>query len=170
VQLLSSGQPHCSPILLTPDNALTVAGICCRLDGLPLAIELAAARIRHLPPQDIYDRLENRLHVLTGGARDLPLRQRTLRTAIEWSYDLLDPAEAALFRWLAVFHNGTALDAAEAISGSQGDPASDTLNQIASLVDKSLLRQVAGIGGTSRFLMLETIRDTLGKNSTRAAS
>ncbi len=75
---------------LTPDNALIVAGICCRLDGLPLAIELAAARVRHIPPHDIYERLENRLHILNHGARDVPLRQRTLRMAIEWSYNLLD--------------------------------------------------------------------------------
>jgi predicted ATPase len=100
VQRAAALQPD---FALTPDNALAVAGICCRLDGLPLAIELAAARIRHLPPQDIYDRLDNRLHVLTRGARDWPRRQRTLRTAIEWSYDLLDPAESALFRRLAVF-------------------------------------------------------------------
>lgn len=144
---------------LTPDNALIVAGICCRLDGLPLAIELAAARVRHIPPQDIYERLENRLHVLTDGARDLPLRQQTLRTAIEWSYDLLDLDEAVLFRRLAVFHNGAALEAVEVIGRSGGDLGTDTLHLIASLVDKSLLRQVEGAGHTPRFHMLETIHE-----------
>jgi predicted ATPase/DNA-binding CsgD family transcriptional regulator len=144
---------------LTPDNALMVAGICCRLDGLPLAIELAAARIRHLPPQDIYERLENRLRLLTQGARDLPLRQRTLRAAIEWSYELLDPDEAALFRRLAVFQSGATLEAVEAIIRSSGDLGTDTLSLIASLVDKSLLRQVESVAQTPRFLMLETIHE-----------
>ena len=156
VQRAAALQPD---FALTPDNALIVAGITCRLDGLPLAIELAAARVRHIPPQDIYERLENRLHILTDGARDLPRRQRTLRTAIEWSYDLLDQDEAALFRRMAVFHNGAAFEAVEVISRASGSRGTDTLNLIASLVDKSLLRQVEGVGQSSRFLMLETIRE-----------
>jgi predicted ATPase/DNA-binding CsgD family transcriptional regulator len=144
---------------LTLDNALMVAGICCRLDGLPLAIELAAARVRHLPPQEIYERLQNRLHILTRGTRDLPVRQRTLRAAIEWSYELLDPDETALFRQLAVFQNGATLEAVEAISRWSGDLGADTLSLMASLVDKSLLRQVEGVDQTPRFVMLETIHE-----------
>ena len=144
---------------LTPDNALSVAGICSRLDGLPLAIELAAARVRHIPPQDIYDRLVNRLHVLTAGARDLPQRQRSLRTAIEWSYGLLEPDEATLFRRLAVFHNGVTLEAGEAVTLPSDAVETDTLSLISSLLDKSLLRQVEGAGQAPRYLMLETIHD-----------
>jgi non-specific serine/threonine protein kinase len=154
VQRAAALQPD---FVLAPENALLVAGICCRLDGLPLAIELAAARVRHISPQAIYELLEQRLHILTGGARDLPPRQRTLRAAIEWSYKLLAPDEAALFRRMAVFHNGATLEAVEAIcreDGSGGDP----LNRLASLVDKSLLRQIEGIDQGPRFFMLETIR------------
>ena len=142
---------------LTPENALTVAGICCRLDGLPLAIELAAARVRHLPPQDIYDRLEKRLPVLTGGARDLPLRQRTLRTAIEWSYDLLSPGERRLFLRLAVFRGGCSLAAAEAVCGE--DLSIEVLDGLASLVDKSLVQRKETPDGEARFVVLEMIHE-----------
>ncbi len=142
---------------LTLDNALIVAGICCRLDGLPLAIELAAARLRHLPPQDIYERLENRLHVLTDGARDLPLRQRTLRTAIEWSYNLLDGAERPLFARLAVFRGGCSLEAVEAVCG--GDLSIEVFDGLASLVDKSLVQHKETSEGEARFVLLEMIHE-----------
>jgi len=153
VQCAAALQPD---FALTPENALIVAGICCRLDGLPLAIELAAARIRHLPPQEIYDRLENRLHLLTGGARDLPLRQHTLRAAIEWSYNLLDSSERLLFARLAIFRSGCSLEAVEAICG---DALSiDIIDGLASLVDKSLVQRKAAPDGEAHFVLLEMIR------------
>ncbi|MGH2557693.1 MAG: ATP-binding protein, partial [Thermomicrobiales bacterium] len=145
---------------LTEANAEAVAEICRRLDGLPLAIELAAARVKVLSPQALLARLTNRLQVLTGGPRDLPVRLQTMRDAIAWSYDLLDVDEQALFRRLAVFTRGFSLDAADFVCGvqesgvrGQGENASpsltpdsllltpDVLDGIASLVDKSLLRQ-----------------------------
>jgi predicted ATPase/class 3 adenylate cyclase len=143
---------------VTSENARAVAEICRRLDGLPLAIELAAARIKLLSPPAILARLERRLDFLTGGARDLPARQQTLRDAIAWSYDLLDEQEQGLFRRLSVFVGGCALEAAEAIAGDRsGLPPS--LDQIGSLVDKSLLRYVEGAEGEPRFVMLEVLRD-----------
>jgi predicted ATPase/DNA-binding CsgD family transcriptional regulator len=142
---------------LTPENALVVAGICCRLDGLPLAIELAAARIRHIPLPEIYERLKMRLHVLTGGARDLPLRQRTLRTAIEWSYNLLDSSERLLFVRLAVFRGGCSLEAAEAICSEE--LSLSVLDGLASLVDKSLVQQHETAEGKARFVLLEMIHE-----------
>jgi predicted ATPase/class 3 adenylate cyclase len=144
---------------LTDENALAVADICRRLDGLPLAIELAAARVKLLAPQAMLARLERRLPLLTGGARDLPERQRTLRGAIAWSYDLLDEPERRLFRRLAVFVGGCTVDAAEAIGAVDGEPGVDIFDGIASLVDKSLLRQHDGPDGEPRFAMLETIRE-----------
>src|SRR6185437_13789165 len=118
-----------------------VAEVCARLDGLPLAIELAAARVKLLSPQAILSRLESRLKLLTGGARDLPARQQTLRGAIGWGYDLLTPGEQQLFRRLAVFVGGCTLDAAEAVCNQDGDLENDLLDGAASLVDQSLLRQ-----------------------------
>lgn len=154
VQRAAALQPD---FALTLDNALIVAGICCRLDGLPLAIELAAARIRHLPPQEIYDRLANRLHLLTSGARDLPLRQRTLRTAIDWSFKLLDSSERRLFMRLVVFRGGCSLEAAEAVCGDA--LAIEVFDGLASLVDKSLVQQKETPEGEARFGLLEMIRE-----------
>ena len=142
---------------VTNENAPAVAEICSTLDGLPLAIELAAARVKILSPQDIMRRLEDRLGFLTGGSRDLPGRQQTLRDAIAWSYDLLDDEEKRIFAWLSVFSRGFRLDAAEAVCGGPGLP--DAFDVIASLVSKSLLRQIEGQEGETRFLMLETIRE-----------
>jgi predicted ATPase/class 3 adenylate cyclase len=144
---------------VTNENAPAVAEICARLDGLPLAIELAAARIKLLPPQALLARLENRLKLLTGGARDLPARQQTLRGAIAWSCDLLEEPEKRLFRRLAVFVAGCTLEAAEAVCSADGDLEIDVLEGLASLVDKSLLQQNDLASGEPRFTMLETIRE-----------
>ncbi len=143
---------------ITNDTAPAVAEICYRLDGLPLAIELAAARIKLLPPRAMLARLEHRLEFLTGGARDLPARQQTLRNAIAWSYDLLDENEQKLFRRLSVFVGGCTLDAVEAVAGDIPARGS-VLDRLESLLDKSLLREVEGTNGESRFVMLETLRE-----------
>ncbi|MGH2709938.1 MAG: ATP-binding protein [Actinomycetota bacterium] len=142
---------------VTNENAPAVAEICSRLDGLPLAIELAAARVKILSPQEILQRLGDSLGFLTGGGRDLPGRQQTLRGAIAWSYDILDEDERTLFSALSVFSRGFRLDAAEDVCGQPGSP--DVFDGIASLVNKSLIRQMEGPGGETRFLMLETIRE-----------
>jgi predicted ATPase/class 3 adenylate cyclase len=148
---------------LTSANALAIAEICARLDGLPLAIELAAARTRLLSPQALLARLSSRLALLTGGARDLPERQQTLRNTIAWSYDLLAPAEQALFRRLAVFAGGCTVDAAEAVCvAPEGTNrlAVEVLDGADSLAAQSLLRQIEGSeDGEPRFQMLETIRE-----------
>jgi predicted ATPase len=144
---------------LVEDNAPAVVEICQRLDGLPLAIELAAARIKLLPPQVLLDRLGNRLKILTGGARNLPERQRTLRNAIEWSYELLDEGEKMLFARLGVFSGGATLEAMEAVCDAEGDLPTDVFDGASSLLDKSLLRQEEGAGGEPRFVMLETIHE-----------
>ncbi|MGH2532672.1 MAG: ATP-binding protein [Thermomicrobiales bacterium] len=146
---------------LTAENASAVAAICRRLDGLPLAIELAAARIAVLPPAALAARLEHCLPLLTGGGSDQPARLQTMGNAIAWSYDLLTPDEQRLFRQLAVFVGGFTLEAAEAVSRGQesGELPPPTLDGIASLVDKSLLLRGEGAEGEARFLMLETIRE-----------
>jgi tetratricopeptide (TPR) repeat protein len=134
-----------------------VAEICRRLDQLPLAIELAAARIKLLPEQALLERLDQKLKLLTGGARDLDERLRTLRAAIDWSYDLLSEEEQALFRRLAVFAGGRSLEAIEAVCSPDGDL--DAFEGVSSLVDKSLLRQEETDEGEPRFVMLETIHE-----------
>jgi predicted ATPase/DNA-binding winged helix-turn-helix (wHTH) protein len=144
---------------LNPENALAIAEICVRLDGLPLAIELAAARIKVLSPGAMQARLESRLMLLTGGARDLPQRQQTLRAAMDWSYDLLSPAEQKLFARLSVFVGGCTLEGAEAVCDTKGDLGIDLLDGMASLVDKSLVQQVEPERNESRFAMLETISE-----------
>jgi predicted ATPase len=144
---------------LTRENASAVAEICARLDGLPLAIELAAARVKVLSPSSMRIRLTSRLQLLTGGARDMPERQQTLRAAIDWSYDLLTPAEQKLFRRLSVFVGGCTLEGAEAVCDARGDLDLDLLDGMASMVDKSLAQQVEPGRGESRFVMLETIRE-----------
>ena len=144
---------------VTSDNALAVAEICARLDGLPLAIELAAARIKLLPPRAMLDRLGDRLKLLTGGARNLPERQRTLRGAIEWSYELLDAGEKTLFARLAVFSGGCTLETMETICDAERELPLGILEGASSLLDKSLLRQEEGAEGEPRFVMLETIHE-----------
>ena len=144
---------------LNRENAPAVIEICARLDGLPLAIELAAARVKVLSPSSMRIRLTSRLQLLTGGARDMPQRQQTLRAAIDWSYDLLSAAEQKLFRRLSVFVGGCTLEGAEAVCNTKGDLDLDLLDGMASMVDKSLAQQVEQAKGESRFVMLETIRE-----------
>ena len=144
---------------LTHENAAAINEICARLDGLPLAIELAAARVKVLSPASLLSRLASRLQLLTGGAKDLPERQQTLRAAMDWSYDLLNPAEQRLFRRLAVFVGGCNLESVEAVCDAKVDLGLDLLDGMASIVDKSLVQQVEQANGESRFVMLETIRE-----------
>ncbi|MDQ3088465.1 MAG: tetratricopeptide repeat protein [Acidobacteriota bacterium] len=169
---------------LTEDNAEIVAEICRRLEGLPLAIELAAARIKILSPPQILERLENRLKLLTGGAKDLPARQQTIRGTIEWSYDLLDEIERVLFERLAVFAGGFTIEAVESVVlrpsyfvnnlsslvkntandkeqmiKDKGQLTIDILNGITSLVENSLLVQTETAAGESRFRLLQVVRE-----------
>jgi predicted ATPase/Tfp pilus assembly protein PilF len=141
---------------LTKDNASAVAEICRRLDGLPLALELAAARIKLLQPQAILTRLDDKLKLLTGGARDLPTRHQTLRNTLEWSYELLNEEEKILYARLSVFVGGFTFEAAEAVCNPDGKL--DILESLTSLVNNSLLRQEETADGEPRFGMLETIR------------
>jgi len=148
---------------LTSGNATAVAEICRRLDGLPLAIELAAARVRLLPPPALLARLDQRFSLLTGGARDLPQRQQTLRNTLEWSFGLLSAGEQALLARLGVFAGSFSLAAAEAVgAGSpqegQAEGAGPVMDTLGALVDSSLVRPQAG-GGEPRFALLETIRE-----------
>jgi predicted ATPase len=144
---------------ITEENAPIVAEICARLDGLPLAIELAAARIKLLSVSAMRARLASRLQLLTGGARDLPARQQTLRQAIDWSYDLLAEPEQKLFRRLSVFFGGCTLEAVEAVCYTKKDLGVDVLDGMSSMVDKSLVRQIEQADGEPRFVTLETIRE-----------
>jgi predicted ATPase len=175
VRLLVARARDAAPAFqLTADNAATVAALCRRLEGLPLAIELAAARLRLLSPAALLARLDTRLPVLTTGPRDAPTRQRTLRDTIAWSYDLLPPAAQTLFRRLAVFSGGFTLDAAEALYDA---PPTDSLDALDALVESSLVQRLAPLEGEDdlaqqaepaagapvegepRFTMLETIRE-----------
>jgi predicted ATPase/DNA-binding CsgD family transcriptional regulator len=163
-------------LTLTDANAATIAEICLQLDGLPLALELAAARGKLLSPQAMLARLTNRLSLLTGGGRDVPPRQQTMRNAIAWSYDLLTPEEQALFRRLSVFAGGFTLEAAEAVCGQSTVDRRQTtadrapvdrrlstvdsvIDGLAALADHSLLRRVEGADGEQRIVMMGTIRE-----------
>lgn len=148
-----------SDFVITDENAASVAEICARLDGLPLALELAAARVRVLSAQALLARLEQPLGLLTGGARDLEERQRTMRATIAWSYDLLDREEQELFAWLGVFVGGFRIEAAEAVVAAAAEAAPDLLDGLSSLVEKSLLVERHDSDGEPRFFMLETIRE-----------
>jgi predicted ATPase/transcriptional regulator with XRE-family HTH domain len=177
VQLfIARAQEAKADFVLTNANAGAVAEICVRLDGLPLAIELAAARLKLFAPETLLVRLSSRLALLTGGARDLPVRQQTIRNTIAWSHDLLTEAEQTLLRRLGVFAGGCTLEAAEDVCGGSdlgggscgagvAPPTSISqlpdplLDRLAALVDKSLLRQIEGPDGEARFVMLETIRE-----------
>jgi predicted ATPase len=144
---------------VTNENAPAVAEICHRLDGLPLAIELAAARIKMMTPHELLSKLERRFDVLRGGVRDLPERQQTLRGAIDWSYDLLGDSTKRLFRRLSVFVGGWTLDAAEVVCNLDNDLGFDIMDEMETLVDNSLLLQSPDSDGQTRFTMLETIRE-----------
>jgi predicted ATPase len=158
---------------VTNENAPAIAEICYRLDGLPLAIELAAARTRLFPPEAMLSRLASRLRLLTSGPRDLPERQQTLKSTIQWSYDLLQPGEQMLFRRLSVFAGGATLEAIEAVCNARGDLQMDVLDGVSSLLDKSLIYGMRnaefGMRNSSdtniphseepRFAMLQTIRE-----------
>jgi predicted ATPase/class 3 adenylate cyclase len=146
---------------VTNANAAAIVEICIRLDGLPLAIELAAARIKLLPPQALLARLGQPLAVLTSGARDVPERHQTLHNTIAWSYHLLDGPEQRLFQRLSIFVGGCTLEAAEAVCAAldEGDSQSSVFDGVASLIDKSLLRQSESERQEPRLLMLETIRE-----------
>jgi predicted ATPase/DNA-binding CsgD family transcriptional regulator len=142
---------------LSDQNAQDVASLCIRLDGLPLAIELAASQVRLLPPRTIAARLtRSSLGLLTGGARDLPPRQRTLRAAVDWSYDLLEPNEQAVFRRLAIFPGSFSLEAAAAVAG---DEHPDSHAVLAALIDHSLVRREPAQEGDPRFRILQTLRE-----------
>jgi predicted ATPase len=156
VQRAAQAKPE---FALTEANAVAVAEICRRLDGLPLALELAAARVKLFAPEALLSRLANPLKLLVGGARDRPSRQQTLRETIQWSYHLLNGGERRLFRRLCVFVGGCTLEATEAVCSPDGELETELLEGVASLVDKSLLQQAAGPAGEPRFWMLETIRE-----------
>ncbi|MFL5804472.1 MAG: ATP-binding protein [Roseiflexaceae bacterium] len=143
---------------LTDENIGAIVAICARLDGLPLAIELAAARSKLFTPQVLLAQLDRPLTLLTGGPRDLPARQQTLRGSIAWSYALLAPQEQALFTRLGVFAGGCTLEAISAVCQGAGDRALEVLDSLSALLDHSLLRQECDPDGQSRFAMLETIR------------
>jgi predicted ATPase/transcriptional regulator with XRE-family HTH domain len=160
IRLFVERAQACNPAFeLTRENAHAVAAICARLDGLPLAIELVAARIKLLPPQALLPRLSHSLSFVKGGPKDLPARQQTLQDAIAWSYDLLDEGEKVLFARLSVFSGGCTLNAIEAVCNAHGDLALDTLEGVQSLSDKSLLVQSLGRDEEPRFSMLSTIHE-----------
>lgn len=142
--------------ILTNDNARSIAAICRNLDGLPLAIELAAARIRILSPEAILDRLDRRLSLLTGGGKDLPVRHQSVRATVDWSYGLLSEDEQTIFRRLAVFKGGFTITAAESVVGPVGD---STLDGIASLLNASLIVKTSSFDDEPRFRMLEVVRE-----------
>src|SRR5665811_1588160 len=146
---------------VTPENSVDLAMICARLDGLPLAIELAAARMKVFPPAALLDRLSDRLSLLTGGPSDQPLHQRTIRATIDWSHDLLSPREQRMFRRLAVFSGGITMQAAAAICRDDNDDAFtdvEALDELTLLVDKSLVQQEPESGDGPSFFLLETVR------------
>jgi predicted ATPase/serine/threonine protein kinase len=145
--------------VLNEENASAIATICTRLDGLPLAIELAAARIKLLSPSAMQARLESRLQLLTGGAKDLPLRQQTLRGTIDWSYGLLNEPAQALLRRASVFVGGCTLEGVEAVCNTAQDLEQDVLEGMSSLVDNSLVIQSEDKNGEPRFTLLDTIRE-----------
>src|SRR5580658_5846622 len=151
---------------LTPANALLLARACVRLEGLPLAIELAAARLKVLTPGELVFRLGSRMEVLASSTRDVPARQRALRSAIAWSYDLLDSGERALFRRLSVFAGGWTLADAGGVCAVDGG---DALAMVESLLDKSLIRRLPGDEQTAEFSMLESLREYAAEELTASA-
>jgi predicted ATPase/DNA-binding CsgD family transcriptional regulator len=158
VQLFAARATDMQPgFVAAGENAAVIGEICQRVDGLPLAIELAAARVKVLPPRALLARLEQRLPLLTDGPRDAPARQRTLRDTIAWSYGLLEQDTRRLFRWLSVCADGCSLEAVETIAAAAG--LTGALAGLTTLVEHSLLRGETGAGGTARYVMLETVRE-----------
>ncbi len=167
VALLLDRARRTNPIFdLTPANALLLANACIRLEGLPLAIELAAARLKVLTPGELVFRLASRMEVLAGSTRDVPARQRALRNAIAWSYDLLDAAERALFRKLSVFAGAWTLADAGSVCAVNGN---DVLAMVESLLDKSLIRRLPGDDQVAEFSMLESLREFAAEQLTAHA-
>ena len=158
----------CPGLTLTEDNARAIAGICARVDGLPLAIELAAARARVLTPGAMLERFSGTLELLTEGPRDVPARQRTLRNTIDWSHRFLSAGEQKLFRRLAIFAGGCTLESAEAVCNVHVDLEADLVATLWSLVDKNLLHRTADACGVPRFAMLQTVREYAGERLTES--
>jgi predicted ATPase len=152
-----------SGFVLTNQNAVDVAAICRRLDGLPLAVELAAARMKVFAIDELREEIEKRNEVLTGGARDLPERQQTLRNTIEWSHDLLTGEERTVFALFSVFSDARLPDVEQTIGRAPTLAGVDVVEALSSLVDKSLVRVVQGEDGRPRFSMLQTIREYAGE-------
>ncbi len=164
VQLFVRRARQASPSLeFTPSNLRSIAAICRKLDGLPLAIELAAARVKLLPPTELLQRLDRSLPLLTGGARDLPARQQTMRDAIAWSYDLLDEREQTLFRRLSAFAGGWTLEAAEVVGAGGAGQGGSMLEILGRLLDQSLVLAEPTSKGSSRYRMLEPVRQYAGE-------
>jgi non-specific serine/threonine protein kinase len=159
VQLfVSRAAAACGEFKLAADNAMSVADVCRKLDGLPLAIELAAARLRVLPPQALLERLEGGLPLLSGGARDAPVRLRSMRDAIAWSYDLMLPDQRALFRRLGVFAGGWSLDMVQPVC-MWDMPGRDALEEVSALLDQNLIRRAGRDGPEPRYQMLHVVRE-----------
>ena len=144
---------------VTPDNLHAIVAICRRLDGMPLAIELAAARASALSPSEIISRLDDRLRMLTGGSRDADARHRTLRATVDWSYELLDPSERTLLQRLSIFAGPVRADAIEEVCGAAPLDPADIADGLQRLADKSIIQVESGVDGATRYRLLETIRD-----------
>jgi predicted ATPase len=153
---------------LDDDNAVAVAAVCVRLDGIPLALELAAARLSSLSAPEISSRLDQRFRLLTGGSRTALPRHQTLRALIDWSYDLLNPAEQSVLDRLSVFAGGWTLEAAEAVTATDDSEGWQALDHLAALVDKSLV-QADEARGSTRYRLLETVRDYAAERLARRA-
>jgi non-specific serine/threonine protein kinase len=159
IRLFADRAQAAAGLTVTEDNAASVARVCQQLDGIPLAIELAAARSGVLSVEQIATRLDNRFRLLVGGRRTAPARQQTLRAAIDWSYDLLPPAEQRLLNCLSVFAGGWTLEAAEAVGARDATLTDDVFELLARLVDKSLAQAEPGSAGDLRYRLLETVRE-----------
>ena len=155
---------------MSDENAGAVAEICVRLDGLPLALELAAARIKVLTPAQVCTRLTSRLDLLTGGASDLPARQQTLRNTLEWSHALLTNAEQRLFRRLSVFSGGCTLEGTEAVCNTRRDLGVAVLDGMSSLLDKNLIYLIDDAGASAALACSKPFANSLTSGSTRAAT
>jgi predicted ATPase/transcriptional regulator with XRE-family HTH domain len=170
VQLLVVRAANTAGVALTDEHCAAIAEVCRRLDGLPLALELAAARLRTLAPQQVAERLQDRFKLLIGGSRSAPPRHQTLRATLEWSYGLLAESERLVFDRASVFAGGCTLPAAEAVCAGDGIESSDVLDLLTSLVDKSLVQAEPGAAGEARYRLLETLRQYGHEQLTRRAA